>query len=357
MTFWLRGTWFLLLALPLGGCGGGERLVSSEAPLVPVDPVLPPTDSVPAPPAVPDTVVPPVAPPPPGPDSVVLPTGPDPVIPPPDPTPPAPLPPLEHVGVPFGPYHLPPSGYGPEFTGALRTTHPIFLLADLEAARRVGARVMLNLVGGERRIRGPDGHFSLAKWKLRVDRYRDIDFSSYIEDGTIIGHYIMDEPHDPTNWAGRTVSRSDVDEMARYSKQIWPSMVTIIRGWPDYLKGYQYKYLDAAWAQYSERFGDIGTFIDNNVRDAKSSGLGLVVGLNLLAGGGPKGIRGYYSGRYAMSASQVRSWGSALLEEPHVCAFISWKYNETYFSRSDIKSALAELSEKARNRAKKPCTK
>ena len=258
--------------------------------------------------------------------------------------------------MPFGPYHLPPSDYGPQFTGALRVTHPIYLMADLEAARRAGARVMLSMVGAERRIRGPDGHFSLAKWKLRLDRYKDFDFSSYIEDGTIIGHYIMDEPHDPTNWAGKTVSRAEVDEMARYSKQLWPNMVTIIRGWPDYLKGYRYKYLDAAWAQYSDRFGDIDGFINSNVRDAQSSGLALVVGLNLLAGGSSRGISGYYEGRYAMSASEVRQWGGALLDEPYVCAFISWKYNEKYFGRADIKAALEELGHKARSLPKKACT-
>lgn len=216
---------------------------------------------------------------------------------------------------------------------------------------------MLSMVGAERRIRGKDGHFSLEKWKQRLDRYRGFDISSYIEDGTIMGHYIMDEPHDRTNWNGKLVSHAEVDAMAKYSKEIWPSMVTIIRGWPDYLKGYQYRYLDAAWAQYSDRFGEINAFISNNVRDAKASGLGLVVGLNLLAGGDNTGISGFYAGKYAMSASQVRRWGGALLDEPHVCAFISWKYDETYFSRSDIRAALEELSQKARARPKKACTK
>lgn len=358
-TLLFKAALLALAVTSLLACGEDAPPVTSEAPLAPAEPNAPPLDTTPA---IPDTIVPPLG----GGDSTAppVPPNPDPITPPPDPMvpgapapdPTVPGPPPEHVGMPFGPYHLPPSDYGSEFTGGLRVTHPIYLMADLEAARRAGARVVLSMVGAERRIRGPDGHFSLAKWKLRLDRYRDFDFSSYIEDGTIIGHYIMDEPHDPTNWSGKTVSRSDVDEMAKYSKQLWPSMVTIIRGWPDYLKGYEYKYLDAAWAQYSERFGDIDTFIANNVRDAKASGLGLVVGLNLLGGGGPNGIKGFYVGRPAMTASQLRSWGSALLAEPYACAFISWKYNETYFSRSDIRSAFAELREKARSRAKKSCS-
>lgn len=256
----------------------------------------------------------------------------------------------------FGAYHLPPSGYVPNRSVTLLAAHPWYVIADLDSARRVGARVMLAMVGSERRVRGPDGHFSLARWKHRLDRFRGIDLSPYIADGTVIGHYIMDEPHDRGNWAGQTVALSDIDEMAKYSKQIWPLMPTVIRGWPDYLRGYEYKYLDAAWAQYSDRFGDIDRFISNNVRDARSSGLGLVVGLNLLAGGDRTGISGFYDNKYAMSASQVRQWGSKLLDEGYICAFISWKYDPDYFSRSDIKSALEDLSEKARNRPMKSCS-
>jgi hypothetical protein len=362
----LRGVLALLCVVPVAGCGGGERLATAETPVAPIDSATPPSDTVPPLPA-PDSLIPPVTPPVPGPDPTVppanpdsIPAGPDPAT-PPDPTSPPASPPLapppEHVGIPFGPYHLPPSSYGPEFSGALRVTHPIYLMSDLEAARRAGARVMLSMVGAERRIRGKDGHYSLEVWKQRLDPYRGFDLSTYIADGTIIGHYIMDEPHDRSNWNGKLVTHAEVDEMAKYSKQIWPAMATIIRGWPDYLKGTQYRYLDAAWAQYSARFGDINVFISNNVRDAKASGLGLVVGLNLLAGGDDSGIKGYYEGRYAMSASQVKRWGGALLDEPHVCAFISWKYNTTYFSRSDIKGALEELSQKARSRPKKVCTK
>lgn len=355
-TLLLKAALFALVVPQFGACGNDTPLVTSEAPLVPIDPISPPLDSVPldSVPANPDPIVPP---PDQGVDTAVVPPTPNPNPEAPAPDPVAPSAPPEHVGIPFGPYHLPPSSYGHRFTGTLRASHPLTLLTDLEAARRAGARVMLGLVGSERRIRGVDGHFSLETWKRRVDRYRRFDISSYIEDGTIIAHYIMDEPHDPSNWAGRTVSRADVDEMAKYSKQIWPSMLTVIRGWPDYLKGYEYKYLDAAWAQYSDRFGDIDQFISNNVRDARSSGLGLVVGLNLLAGGDRTGIKGFYDNKYAMSASTVRQWGNKLLDEGYVCAFISWKYDPDYFSRSDIKSALEDLSEKARNRPKRPCSK
>jgi hypothetical protein len=64
-----------------------------------------------------------------------------------------------------------------------------------------------------------------------------------------MGHFILDEPSDPANWNGHLVSQPDIEEMARYSKEIWPDLPAIIRAWPAYLKDYQYKYLDATWVQ------------------------------------------------------------------------------------------------------------
>jgi hypothetical protein len=336
-----------LVCLALSSCGDSQAPTTVEAP----------ADTVPASPGGPqDSVVPP-------PDSTVPP--PDssgaggPVVPPPDSSGAGgPVVPPTHVGIPLGPYHLPPESYaGAGFSGALLAARPdSSLLIVLEAARRASARILIGLTGSESRLLGEDGHFSLNVWKRRVDRFRGIDFSSYIADGTIIGHYIMDEPHDPTNWGGRTVSHADVDEMARYSKELWPSMATIIRGKPDYLKGYQYKYLDAAWMQYTVQFGPIESFISSNVQDAKASGLALVAGLNVINGGSPtSGIPGRREGKFGMSASELKAWGGALLAEPYTCAFIVWEYDSAYFSRPAIKAAFEELEQQARTYPKKSC--
>ncbi|MFL5401899.1 MAG: hypothetical protein ACJ8BF_03695 [Gemmatimonadales bacterium] len=180
-----------------------------------------------------------------------------------------------HYGIAFGPTAIPPALYGSRYTGTKLSASPTTLLANLEAARRTNTRVLLNFTGHESRISDVHG-FSMTKWKNRVDRFRGIDFSSYIADGTIIGHIVMDEPQDRNNWNGTTVSPAEVEEMARYSKQIWPSLPTIVRAFPAYLQGYHYQYLDAAWAQYLEKFGDLNAFLSTNVRDAKASGLALV---------------------------------------------------------------------------------
>lgn len=228
-------------------------------------------------------------------------------------------------------------------------------MTDLEAARRSNTRVVLNMTGNEQWLRDGNG-FSLTKWKQRVDRFRGMNFTSYIADGTIVGHFILDEPSDKHNWNGKQVSLSDVDEMAKYSKELWPSMATIIRAWPAYLQGYQYKYLDAVWVHYVSRLGPLDEFIDKNTREAQAAGLAFITGLNVLNGGNDEsGIPGRHAGKFAMSASQIRAWGGALLSQPSVCAFFMWKYDERYFSRPDIIAALSDLNDDARKHPRREC--
>jgi hypothetical protein len=356
---------WVTLALALGACDSGSPLLSSEDPLPPVDSVAPPVDTAAPPPAPPDTAAPPPSPPP---DTAAPPPSPPPdttAPPPPDTTaPPPPAGPPVHTGIPFGPnVHtkhessmsiVPPSSLDPTFTALLTDAHRPTLLAKLEAARRTNSRVLLGFAGSSWKYTDSAG-FNLAKWKQSVDEFRGMDISSYIADGTLMGHFIMDEPNDRKNWNGHRVALADIDEMAKYSKEIWPDLPAIIRGWPSYLAGYEYKYLDAAWAQYHVRFGSIDDFIASNVRDAKAIGLPLVLGLNVVAGGGESGMPGYHKDKYAMTASQVRTWGSAMLSQPYICAFFMFRYHPDYFARADIQAVMAELSEKARRLPNKPC--
>ena len=259
-------------------------------------------------------------------------------MPPPPVLPPAP--PAVHTGIPFGPMVntkgssslsvVPPVGLNPAFTGLVTDAHRPIILAKLEEARRSNGRVLLSFSGNSEKFTDENG-FNLTKWKQYVDEYRGFDFSPYIGDGTLMGNFIMDEPSDPSNWNGHVVSPAEIDEMARYSKEIWPDLPAIIRAWPDYVKGYDFQYLDAVWAQYHSRFGSIDDFIEQNVRDAKASGLALVMGLNAVAGGTDPSMKGYHNDRIAMTASQVRTWGNRILDEPYACAFFMFRFYPDYF--------------------------
>ena len=345
----LGGPLLALLAVPLTGCGNGDSLVSSESPLPP-DTTPPPPDTTTPPP--PDTTTPPPPPdtttPPPPPDSTANPVdcGPDGGA----------SGPPQHVGIPFGPATLPPSRFTAEWTGTIYTaTSATCLPIHMANARRVNARLFVSFTGNEQYNRDANG-FSMTKWKERVDRFRSVDLTSYIEDGTILGHFIMDEPSDPSNWSGKPVTQEQIEEMARYSKEIWPTMPTMIRAWPEYLLGGQYPHLDAIRFHYLELRGPLDAFIEKNMREAQALGLAVVGGLNVLNGGSKNsGIPGRADNKYGMSASEIRAWGTRFLNEPGLCAFFLWEHDDAYLSRSDIKAALDELAAQARNYPQRPC--
>jgi hypothetical protein len=237
---------------------------------------------------------------------------------------------------------------------------PRTVLAKLEAARRAGAQVMLNL-SSTKGSQNPDGSFSLELWKKRVDRFKGLNLEPYIADGTLLGHYVMDEPHSANNWNGKPVPFADIEAAGRYSKQLWPNMTTFVRAHPGFLEGaaFPWVHVDAAWAQYTARRGDAKAYVQSNVASARSLRLGLVVGLNVLTGGTKDGgTPGSREGTWAMSASQIREWGSILAAEPYACAISLWKYDKhdaSYFERPDILSAAAEVSRLAANRPRASC--
>jgi len=249
-------------------------------------------------------------------------------------------------GIPMGLFAMPTTWFGTRYNGALRTIGPYDLKRELAAIKSRGGRIVLMMAGSESNYKDGSGHFSLTKWKQRIDRFRGINFSSYISDGTIIAHYLIDEPQDPSNWHGQPIAPSTVDEMGRYSKQLWPGLATVVRTAPKYFPSNPH-YVDAAWAQYLARFGDVNSYIRQSVADAQRRGLALIVGLNIRHGGMPNGT--------PMSSSEVVKYGSALLGNSYPCAFISWQYMSAYLSTSAMKDAMDQLRRKAQSRGARAC--
>lgn len=248
-------------------------------------------------------------------------------------------------GIPIGYYGMPTSVYGAVYNGAMRNIWPSYLVRELAAIKNRGGKIIVNLAG-HAKYYTVDGHFSLTKWKQQVARFRGVNFSSYVKDGTLVANYLIDEPNDSRNW-GKPISGSTLEEMARYSKSLYPSLPTVVRAEASYLASFStsYRYLDGAWAQYVTRKGSASDFIKRNVADAQRKGLSLVTGLNVTRGG-PNGGQ--------MSASLVKSAGSALLNSSYPCAFISWDYKSSYTSGA-IGDAMKYLSSKAKARSTKSC--
>ncbi|HYF38527.1 MAG TPA: hypothetical protein VD930_02480 [Gemmatimonadales bacterium] len=259
-------------------------------------------------------------------------------------------------GMPFGLFMTPTAALGSNYNATVanarlwlpQLSRPTnIMLSELAAIKARGGKVVINLAGGYRNYLDENGRFSLTKWKARLEPYKTIPFGSYINDGTIIAHKLIDEPNDRTNWGGVPVSPATVEEMARYSKQFWPNMATVTRAESSYLAQWSgtFRYLDAAWAQYVTRKGTPEEFIQRNVADAKKKGLALITGLNVRKGdfGEP------------MSPSLIKTAGSVLLSTWYPCAFISWEYHTEYLATPGVTDALKYLRAKALNRTYKSC--
>jgi len=254
-------------------------------------------------------------------------------------------------GVAFGAFDLPSGKFSPSITGSVRAVGPDNILQILAAARKSGARVVVRLSRSSTywTNRNPSVNLALCKW--HIARFKRVNLKPYIADGTLLAHYMIDEPHDASNWGGKPVPFATLEAMAKFSKQLWPGLTTVVRSYPDWLAKapFRWRYLDAAWAQYSARKGEVNSWMRTQASYARQEGLGLIVGLNWLHGGRARG------GRYPMSASQIKSFGSALASNSYACGVYNWRYDTRYFGRSDIKAAIAYVASKSKNRTRQSC--
>jgi len=240
------------------------------------------------------------------------------------------------AGVPFGPWHLPAERLAAPFTGTQLGLHPEDAVPRLEAARRAGFRVFVRLALSRRRFSGPDGSFDLERWKREIDRFRGIDFAPYVSDGTLLGHFLFDEPHDPTNWNGRPVPFAVIESTAAYSKRLWPTLPTGVGSPPSFLAGgAPWGALDFAETQYRPQKGDLSGWIAREVAAARATRLGTLFSLNVLDGNG----RGK-----PLTGAQLEQFGTVLAREPTACALLLWKYDPAYFSRDDVWAAVAAIA-------------
>jgi hypothetical protein len=262
-------------------------------------------------------------------------------------------------GIVFSSSYLTVSQVNSVHTGLVEAPTPSNLLSFLSQLRSRGGRVLIKFGGGVNSYKNADGTFNLEKWKSQVDRFRGIDFNSYIADGTIVGHFLVDEPNFAGRWGGQGISPATVEAAAKHSKLRWPTLPTLVNAPASWLASatVTYVHLDAAWAMYRAKTSSSPTdWINQQTKRAKAKGLGLVAGLNVLDGGdGSSGIKGTQPRTWAMSAAELNRYGSALLAQTYVCAFSMWRYSAAYYDRADVKQVMAALSAKARNHARTSC--
>lgn len=273
-------------------------------------------------------------------------------------------------GIPWGPNDIPPDLYASPYTGTKVYFAPARAVEKLTEARDAGMRVVVKLAGRQEHYQNADGTFDLELWKAQVDRYRNVPFDEFVADGTVVAHQIVSEAKAPDQFGGTVIPNDVLDEMAAYSRSIWPTMPTLVRAdaseleedaaaygtpWP----GWTWRYLDAASSRYLARKGDPAAFAEAEQASADRQGLALAIGLNVLSGG--DGSSNFPSpelpGAWAMSADELRTYTAALLEHTHGCSFEIWKYFPTtsYFTQPRIAAAMSDIADLAADYPTHPC--
>jgi len=251
---------------------------------------------------------------------------------------------VEAGSLPFGPWHLPNEMFHQPFTGTVLALHPNDALPRLEAARRAHMRVFIILDRSRRFHQNPDKSFNLQLWQQEIARFEGIDFAPFVTDGTLLGHMMIDEPHDPTNWNGKPMPYATVDSAAAFSKNLWPTVPAGVNGPPTWLEGAgpgAWKYLDWGFAQWRPKKGDPRAYVAREVEAAKRLGLGLVLSINTLGGSALNG---------PITAEDLLRGGSVLAGDSYGCALLMWKYDvkePSYYQRPDVLDAVRAISETA----------
>lgn len=224
----------------------------------------------------------------------------------------------------------------------------------LPQVRAAGLHVTLRLTG-DHEYYTEAGGFSLGAWKARLAEWRGSGLQPFIDDGTLVGHMLLD---DVVNWDGYDPTAADFEEMARYSKDLFPGLMTFVRQKATDLPvpaGGRYQWVDAQVNQYEAMEGPVERYAVDQAARARLLGLGVINGLNIADGGdGSSRQPGYRAKHWAMSADEITRYGEALARVPSCGMFLNWEYDAqeewhdgtigaTWFQRPDLQAALLAL--------------
>ena len=295
------------------------------------------------------------------------------------------------TGTPFGTFNLFNSTTtiepGP-FTLSHTWDDPEAIVARITAARTLGVKLMLVMTGGHSRFLKVGGttatatQFDIVKWKAHMDLFNTTPIKQAIaagvQDGTIIGASVMDEPNH-RDWGG-VVTKATLDEMARYVKGYFPTLpvgVVIVHWWRS---AERYHDIDFIVSQYDwwqspngpggGQSGNVSGWRDAALAMAQANGIAIAFSMNVINGGvqdltspdrieawrcpaTTTGGRGYRTPQCRMSSSQVRDWGKLLGSAG--CALLMWRYEDVFMSKVENQQAVSDVAQQLATVPGKSC--
>jgi hypothetical protein len=231
--------------------------------------------------------------------------------------------------------------------------------AEIRALQARGVKIILNQ-GGYGKFKDSRGRYNAAKYYKWVRSHRPYasSWKPYVRNGTLVGVQVIDD-RGATNWGGRPISNAQIDQMARWWKQILPGVTTFVSGgYASNLVGYKWRYLDGSINQYNASYmGDVKAWRNKAVAAARKARTSLILSMNVLNGG--KIVRGCHRGgrrnMCSMSARELRTYGAAIAAAPGICGMGTWKFSSRYQARPGVTYALKYVARLAANRPRASC--
>jgi hypothetical protein len=230
--------------------------------------------------------------------------------------------------------------------------------AEMRSLQSRGAKIILNQ-GGYGKFKDSRGRYSATKYYSWVRSHRSYAASwKPFLNKTLIGVQVIDD-RGATNWGGRAISNAQIEQMARWWKQLVPGITTFVSGGYTWnLLGYKWRYLDGSINQFNASYmGNVKTWRDRSVAAARKARTSLILSMNVINGG--KIVRGCYRGgrrnMCSMSANELRTYGAALAAAPGICGVGTWMFNAKYQARPGITYSLKYVARSAGNRAPTSC--
>jgi PKD repeat protein len=265
-----------------------------------------------------------------------------------------------YTGIPFGPSGLWTNEgavkWGPApFTSSINFTEPAIIVRQIDLARAINQKLILNMTGGSHLRYKTDGKFDLSKWKAVMNTYDTEQIKAAVlagvEDGTVIMNSVMDEPQ-ITDWGG-VMTKPLLDEMATYVKNLFPTLPAgVVARW-DWRPEERYQVIDAILAQYQWNKGSVTAYRDNILAQAQREGIAVVFSMNILDGGimswktkdCPIPLTGGFGTKVPncrMTADQVRDWGRLLGSAG--CAMSMWRYDQAFMAKAENQQAFNDVA-------------
>jgi len=287
---------------------------------------------------------------------------------------------LSYSGLPYGPIGLWAGvnsfEWGPKpFTLSQDNTYAPYIVARINTARQKNQRLVMAMTGGDASQFKSNGKFDVSKWKKRMNTFNTSTIrnavASAVRDGVIVGNTLMDEPETP-KWGGN-VSKSLLDQMAVYAKNIFPTLpMGINQGGPGYKwrSSERFHQLDYVLYQYQypTTDGDIVAWRSAVLNQARADGVAPAFSVNMINGGKPdesgswdctgsgQAGRGNISRKCRMTADQLKSWGREV--GPAGCFMLMWRYDDAYMRKSAnidaFQSVASVMATKSRRSCRRP---